>query len=277
MPLNRDQKLVAAAVAFFLIALVGAQSTYIVPPGHRGVKVTLGKVAPDFRPEGLGFKAPFVTTVHLINTRLQTVHHDTICFSKDLQEVSIRFGVLYRIPEESVVEIFHKYKGDPFVNLVLPRVDESLKEVTKERDAQNTVRDRYEVKLSAEEIARAKVGSLIVIEDLVLENIFLSAKLENAIEEKMVQEQRANKALFEQAKAEIDAQTAIIQAGGEAESIRIRGEALAGNPAFIDLKVVEMWDGKLPRAISGDREGARLFLPIRAELPQAAASSESAQ
>ena len=264
---TRDQKLVLAAVALFVIALLGAQSTFIVPPGHRGVMVTLGKVAEDFRPEGLGFKVPFITTVHLINVRQQTVYKDTTCISKDLQQISIKFAVLYRIPEESVVQIFQSYKGDPFDTLVMPRVDEALKEVTKERRAQNTVQERNLVKAAAEEIAQTKMDSLIIIADLILENIFLSPQMENAIEEKMVQEQRANKALFEQAKAEIDAQTAIIQARGEAEAIRIRGQALATNPDFIDLKVVETWNGRLPRVVSGNREGARLFLPIRKEKP----------
>ena len=78
----------------------------------------------------------------------------------------------------------------------------------------------------------------------------------------MVQEQNANKAVFEQDKARIDAQTRIIQAKGEADSIRIRGQALAENPAYIELQIVDTWDGQTPRVISGNQTGASLILPV---------------
>jgi len=266
--MNRDQKLILAGVIVFVVVLIGAQTTYIVPPGHRGVLVTLGKVSPDFKPEGLGFKAPFISSIRLINIRLQTVKKETTCISEDLQEIKLTFNVLYRIPEESVVEIFQKYKGNPFESLVFPRVDESLKEVTKERQAKMTVQNRREVKTSALGNAQDKVGDLLHIVDLALENIFLSNKMEDAIEQKMVQEQNANKAVFEQNKAKIDAETAIIEARGEAESIRIRGEALAENPAFIDLQIVSTWSGTIPQVVSGNRTGPELFLPISKQLPK---------
>ncbi|MCS1410215.1 MAG: hypothetical protein M2R45_03405 [Verrucomicrobia subdivision 3 bacterium] len=270
MSADRNSKLVLVGAAIFVLVLLVAQVTYIVPPGHRGVQVTLGKVSPNFKPEGIGFKPPFISSIRLLNVRQKTVQRTTTCISKDLQEIKTTVAVLYRIPENSVVEIFQKYKGDPFGTLVYPRVDEALKEVTKERTAQNTVQERNHVKSSSLEIARAKVGSLIHIADLVLEDISLSEKLENAIEQKMVQEQNANKAIFEQAKARIDAQTRIISAKGEADSIRIRGQALAENPAYIDLQIVDTWDGRTPRVISGNQKGASLLLPVDKQTDQRA-------
>jgi len=38
--------------------------TYVVEPGTRGLRVTLGQVADGFLPEGFGFKTPFIT--HLV-------------------------------------------------------------------------------------------------------------------------------------------------------------------------------------------------------------------
>ncbi len=258
-----NNKLALVGAGIFILAIIGAQLTYIVRPGDRGVQVTLGKVSPNFKPEGIGFKPPFISSIRMMNIRQKTVQMKTTCISKDLQEIETVVNVLYRIPEESVVEIFQKFKGDPFVSLVYPRVDEALKEVTKERTAQNTVQQRDQVKASALEIARAKVGSLIYIADITLEDISLSTKLENAIEQKMVQEQNANKAIFAQDKARIDAQTKIIAAKGEADSIRIRGKALAENPAYIELQIVQTWNGKTPKVISGNQTGAELILPIK--------------
>lgn len=257
-----NNKLVIVGVAVFVLAILGAQVTYIVPPGYRGVQVTMGKVSPNFKEEGIGFKPPFVSTIHLLNVRQKTVQRETICISENLQEIEVTVAVLYRIPEESVVEIFQQYKGDPFNSLVYPRVDEALKEVAKERTAENTVKERNQVKIASLDIARKKVGDLIHIADLVLEDISLSDQLENSIEQKMVQKQNADKAKFEQDKARVAAETAIIQAKGEAKSIRIRGQALAENPAFIDLQIVDTWNGRTPRVISGGQKGAGLLLPV---------------
>lgn len=265
---STNNRLVLVGAAVFILAIIVAQMIYIVRPGHRGVQVTLGKVSPNFKPEGIGFKPPFISTTRMINVRQKTVQMRTTCISKDLQEIEVVVNVLYRIPEDSVVKIFQEYKGDPFASLVYPRVDEALKEVTKGLTAQDTVQRRDQVKRSALEKAKAKVGDLIYIADVTLEDISLSAQLENAIEQKMVQEQNANKAIFEQDKARIDADTKIIAAKGEADSIRIRGEALATNPAYIELQIVDSWDGRTPKVISGNQGGVGLILPVEKRMLQ---------
>ena len=98
--------------------------------------------------------------------------------------------------------------------------------------------------------------------DVVIQNIDLSHELEAAIEAKMVQEQEAAKAKFTQQKAQIEADTVVIKAKGDAESIRIRGEALKLTPAFIDLQIVEKWDGKAPMVYGGSGSGANMLLPL---------------
>ena len=50
---------------------------------------------------------------------------------------------------------------------------------------------------------------------------------------------------------QIEADTAVIRAKGEAESIMIRGDALKKNPAFVDLQIVDKWDGIAPVIIGG--------------------------
>ena len=98
--------------------------------------------------------------------------------------------------------------------------------------------------------------------DLVIVDVSLSPVLEAAIERKMVQEQEANRAIFEQQRTEIEAGIAVIRARGEAESIRIRGEALANNPELIDLEVINSWNGKTPKVIGGGVGGAEMLLPM---------------
>ncbi|HTR41406.1 MAG TPA: hypothetical protein VMH87_07290, partial [Pseudomonadales bacterium] len=85
---------------------------------------------------------------------------------------------------------------------------------------------------------------------------------EDAIEAKMVQEQEADKAKFTQQKAQIDADTTVITAKGEAEAMKVRGEALKENPNYIQLQIVEKWDGKSPLVVGNGASGANILLPL---------------
>ena len=255
-------RLIGVAIILVVLAVAGASGTYIVPPGHRGVLVTLGKVTSGFKSEGFGFKTPFITTVIPISVRQQTSAMQAAVISKDLQEVRTELKVLYRIPEQSAVQIYQQFKGDTFLSLIQPRVDEAIKEVTKEHTAQEIVQQRAAIKLRTLESARRKVGNMLTLVDVVVEEITLSKNLEAAIERKMVQEQEANKAIFEQQKAQIDAQIAVVRARGEAESISIRGDAMSKNPELIDLEIVRKWNGRTPRVVGGNAGGAQMLLPL---------------
>ena len=214
--LKKNSGIIKILVLVGLVVAFLFSATFIIPPGHRGVIVTLGKVSDVFAPEGMGFKMPFVTTIIPVSVRQQTMVSKSDCYSSDLQQINVELRVLYRIPENMTVKMFRDYAGDPFDSLVSPRVSEALKEVTAMQSAEQIVKKREEIKAKTLEAARAKVGNLLVIEDVVIQNVELSKELETAIEAKMVQEQEAAKAKFTQAKAEIEAQTAIIRAKGEA-------------------------------------------------------------
>lgn len=259
-------RLIGIGVVIVVLVLAAAQATYVVQPGFRGVEVTLGKVSEQFKPEGFGTKAPFVTSVVPVPVRQITRQLDAESYSSDLQQVDVSMRILYRIPEGSVVRIFKEYAGDPFEALIAPRVHEALKEVTALQSAEQIVKKREEIKVKTLATTREKIGSLLNVEDIVLENITLSKELEAAIESKMVQEQEAAKARFTQQKAQIEADTAIIRAKGEAEAIRVRAEAIRDNPGLIQLQIVEKWDGKAPLVIGGgSAEGgnsANILLPL---------------
>jgi prohibitin 2 len=244
-------RLIGVAILIFVAVIMASSGTYVVPPGHRGVEVTMGKVSPVFKPEGFGMKSPMVTTIHPISIRQQTAEDKAECYSSDLQQIQIDLRVLFRVPESSVVKLFQDYAGEPFDSLVAPRVQEALKEVAALQSAEQIVKNREEIKTRALELARKKIGTVLVVEDIVIQNITLTKELESAIEAKMVQEQEAAKSKYVQQRAQIDADTSVIQAKGEAESIRIRGQALKENPAFVDLKIVDKWDGLTPLVIGG--------------------------
>lgn len=259
-------KLIAIGIVVFLVVILGAASSYIVEPGTRGVKITLGKASDQFIPEGFGFRTPFITRIVPVVIQQRTTPLQADCFSSDLQQVTIEVRVLYRVPESSVVQIYREYAGDPFDSLIAPRVQEGLKEITALMTAEQIVKRRDEVKTKAIAAARSKVGELLTVEDIVIRNIHLSKELEAAIEAKMVAEQEAARARFTQLQTQVEADTAVIRAEGEAKAIRVRGEALKLNPAFLRLQIVEKWNGKSPLVVPADpnNAGPNLLLPLGA-------------
>lgn len=262
MPPKHLVTLIAGALIAFILVIALNSATYIVEPGTRGVEVTLGRVSAVPKPEGFGLKIPFVTTVTSQIIRQQTAHMKADCYSSDLQQVQIDLRILYRVPDASVVSVFRDYEGEPFESLIKPRVAESINEATAQRTAEVIVQKREEVKTRVLELARNKVGDLLVLEDVVVENIELSTMLENAIEAKMVQEQEAARARFTKQQTQTEANTAVIKARGEAESINLRGKALRENPSIIDLQIVERWDGITPLVVGSSANGSTMILPI---------------
>ncbi|MDD2709890.1 MAG: prohibitin family protein [Verrucomicrobiae bacterium] len=253
----------AIFLAIVVILLIASFSTfYVVSPGHRGVLVTLGSVSSDFKQEGLGFKMPLISSIIQIPVKQITSETKADCYSSDLQQITIVLAALYRIPEASVVTLYRQYAGNAFQALIDPRIQEAVKEAVALENAESVVKKRDLIKTKALELARKKIGTILVLEDLVIRDINLSKELEAAIEQKMVQEQEAAKAKFTQQKAEIEAKTAIIRATGEAEAIRIRGQSIRENPAVIDLQMVEKWNGITPLVV-GNSQGANILLPIK--------------
>ena len=129
------------------------------------------------------------------------------------------------------------------------------------KTAADIVKTREQIKLAALESSRTKIGQLLTIEDLVIEDVGLSRELEQAIEAKMVQQQEAEKAVFKMQQAKTDADTLIIKAHADAESIRIQGEALEKAPKLVELKMVEKWNGVAPQVV-GSGSGSNVLLPL---------------
>jgi len=252
-------RLVGSGLAALVLLTLTLGCFYVVEPGERGVRVTLGEMSDQFIAPGFGLKLPLITEIRRVNVQQDTREIDAECFSSDLQQINVHLRVLYRIPETSVVSVLRDYAGTPFEKLILPRVQEATKEVTALKTAADIVKTREQIKVAALAASRAKIGSLLVIEDLVIQDVALSKELEQAIEAKMVQQQEAEKAVFRMQQARTDAETLIIKAKADAESIRIQGEALEKAPRLVELKTVEKWNGVAPQVVGA---GSNILLPL---------------
>jgi len=272
-------------IVLFVGALIVYASASVVQPGNKGVQITFGKVNKNTLAEGLHFINP-LSIVKQVSIRQATAEmKNASALSSDLQTVSFNIKVLYRIPDSSVVEILTRYAGDPFASLIVPRVQEALKEAAAALRAEDIARTRNKVKDDVLASVREKMNlerlkpegaepgvekakpttertRILEIVDLVIEDIKLSAELERAIEAKMVQEQEAERARFVKNQAEIEAETAEIRARGEARALEIRGNALKQNPQVLQMNLIEKWNGVSPLVVGGGTQGPSFILPL---------------
>lgn len=264
MNLTNIISLVFLGVLLVAGLILGPQSCQVVEPGHRGVSVTLGNVSPKVVDEGLVAKWPFLEKVVQVNVQQTTKEDDFGTYSSDMQTVTVKFKTLYRIPEGKVVELWQQYKGDPYESLILPRIQEELKQTTALYRAEQLVKNREKIKGEVLERVRKSVGDIIDIRDVSIANFDFTDELEAAIETKTIREQEALAKQFELDKAKKDAEIAIVSAQAEAEAVRIKGNALRQNPGVVELEIVNKWDGSVPSTvvIGGGKAGANILLPL---------------
>jgi prohibitin 2 len=255
---------IAKIVGLVILGLVLFFNAFtIIPPGHRGVAVFLGKIDPAVRGEGVTFQVPFLQQVNIIPVQQLTATDKTTCFSKDLQTVDVTYSVLYRLPADKVVQLFQEFAGNPYTAQVVPRLEESLKQVTATYRAEDAVKSREAIKIDVIEKLRSNLEGMVDIRDVVIRNIDLTDELEKAIELKQVAEQQAFAKEYELKKAIKDAEITVVGAKAEAEAVKIKGEAIAQNPKVIDLEIAKKWDGKTPQSVVTSAGGSNILLPLR--------------
>jgi prohibitin 2 len=260
-----NPKLALLVIPVLLIAVFLLGSFTVIKPGHRGVRVTLGKVSPEVLTEGLAFKWPLgISKIEQINVQQQTGKDEADCFSKDTQTLKIRFAVFYRIPADKAVTLFQEFKGDPYETLIAPRVQEALKQVTAQYEAIEIVGNREKVREQVVQQVRESVAKVVDVVSLSLENIDLSNELERAIDAKMVMQEEARKKVFEKQKQEAEAEITLINAKAEAESVRLRGQAFAENPLVLQMEIIKKWNGISPGVVvlGEGAKGSSIVLPM---------------
>ena len=132
-------------VIVLLVLIVGAGAVTVVPAGHTGVVVTMGKVSDRVLDEGMHFKLPFVQQVVMMNNKIQKTEIDSNGVSKDLQTVSSGVAINYHINKDDSAVIYRTI-GEGYADTVLqPAIQESMKAITAQYTAEELITKRSAV------------------------------------------------------------------------------------------------------------------------------------
>ena len=82
--------------------------------------------------------------------------------------------------------------------------------------------------------------SFITCEEVLLRNVQFSREFQQAIENKQIAQQDAQRMKYVLEKQELEKKRKIIEAEGESESLRLKGKALADNPSLIQYEYIKL-------------------------------------
>jgi len=246
----------------FAVLVVMLFFTATVPTGNVGVISNFGKVTGEVLDSGWHIVGP-VDHVTEVSVRTITTQTEAPCFSSDLQAVNITLAVQTFITKENATNIFKNY-GTEYMSQAMPKIMDALKAETAKYEAAQIIANRDKIRSEALKAAQDRLKGFVEVGDLSIVNVTFSQDYEKAIEAKQVAQQRAEQAKYELQQAQVEAEKKVASARGEAEAIQIKGEALAKNPAVIDLELINKWDGKAPDSLvsNGGGGATSVILPL---------------
>jgi len=265
--------LISAVIILIIIAVVASASVKIVDAGNRGVLTHWSAVDLSSAPldEGIHFLVPFQDDVVQIEVRTQKYDAQTRSASKDLQTVQTTVTVNYHADAERV-HILYKEIGLDYENRVIqPAIEETVKQVTANYNAEELITKRPLVKADIENAIRERLDVFNVKTEVIsITDFDFSDLFSKAIESKVEAEQKAQKAENDLIRIEVEARQLeaqaiglaaanIAEARGESEAISIINQALSNNPFYIEWLKTQAWDGKLPLVVG---EGSTPFISI---------------
>ena len=271
--MNAAKVVAIGIIVLILIGVVATASVKIVDSGHRGVLLHWNAVDVSNPPleEGIHFVVPFQDEVVDIEVRTLKYANDARSASKDLQTVETTVTVNYHPDKESVHRLYKNLGLDYENRVIQPAIEETVKQVTANYNAEELITKRPLVKADIESSIRERLNQFDVVTEVIsITDFEFSPLFAQAIESKVEAEQKALKAENDLRRIEVEARQReanaiglananIAEAKGEAEAIAIINKALSENPNYLEWLKTQAWDGKLPLVVG---EGGTPFIQI---------------
>jgi len=241
-----------------LVVLVFARSFVVVGAGERAVVFNrFSGVQRGALGEGLHMLLPFVqsATIYDVKTHTYTMSasqneanatagnaNDALtALTSDGLPVTLEMSVQFH-PDPNKVDELHETIGPEYIDKVVRPQTRSHVRMVVARYPVTSVYGAGRGKISEEVNSRLRAlfaQNDIVLESALLRDVAFSPQFQQAIERKQVAEQEVARMAFVVQQADKERKRKIIQAEGEAESIRLKARALARNPGLTQYEYVQ--------------------------------------
>lgn len=232
-----NQKLNPIAIvglfAAIFILLFGTRVTYTVGPGQKAVvfyRFGKGLDKENVKNQGFHFIAPW-NEKYIYNVRIQEDLSIMEVLSKNGLTIKTELSYRYK-PVDSKVGYVHDDLGINYHdNIIIPEIRSVTREVIGEYLPEELYSTKREV-IEDEIFERTKITLLeknLLLDAVLIRDVTLPKTLQDAIENKLKQEQISLEYDFKLVQAEKEAQKQIIEAEGKAKANRILSASLTDN------------------------------------------------
>lgn len=226
-----------------------------VDTGNIGIKKRFGQLVGEPLPPGLQLYNPFTSSVEEFDVHEQRVEGKGACNTKDTQVVEILYMATFAPEAPFVFDIYRQY-GTNWIEAasIHAIIEAQIKIAIGKHDAGELVNHQDEAARSSFiAVKDALQEKHVRLGTLSFRNIDFSHEFEKAVESKVVAEQSAKQAKNKTIQIEEEAKQTVLSAKAEAESMRIKSQALAQNKGLVQFEAVHKWDGKLPVNMYGSQ------------------------
>ncbi|WP_199248393.1 prohibitin family protein [[Phormidium] sp. ETS-05] len=252
-----------------LIILISLSSFVIINPGEAGVISVLGKARDGVLLEGIHIKPPLISKVDVYDVTVQKFEVPAQSSTKDLQELTARFAINFRLDPTQVV-VIRRTQGtleNIVSKIIAPQTQESFKIAAALRTAEESITQRSQLKNDFDNALSERLAKYgIIILDTSVVDLNFSTEFARAVEDKQIAEQRAQRAVYIAKEAEQEAQAEINRAKGKAEAQKLLAETLKaqGGELVLLKEAIQSWregGAQVPQVlVIGDKSGALPFI-----------------
>lgn len=259
------------AIILCVICVIGfifiPWSFHTVDQSEVAVVKSLGKIR-NTRDAGTYFDFWVLNSYTKYSTKVQEVTLEDMAYSSDAQQMTLAIKFQYQIMPDKIKEITTQYGNLTTLEArITPTVRDKVKGVCSSLTAMEIIAQRETLSAKAFESVKEALGTgyYVNITSVAITNIDFSDQFETAVEEKMIAEQNALKAEYENeakvAKAEADAKAKLLEAEAQAEANKLLQNSITDKT--LKEKYLDKWDGKLPEVVAG--EDVSMILPSYGE------------
>ncbi|MDB9541382.1 prohibitin family protein [Anabaenopsis arnoldii] len=257
-------------IVLALVVLVGVNSFVILSPGQAGVISILGRARDGALLEGIHIKPPLISVVDVYDLTVQKFEVPAESSTKDLQNLSARFAINFRLDPAQVVEVRRRQGtlANIVSKIIAPQTQEAFKIAAARRTVEEAITKRSELKEDFDLALGDRLAKYgIIVLDTSVVDLNFSPEFARAVEEKQIAEQRAQRAVYVAREAEQEAQADVNRAKGKAEAQRLLAETLKaqGGELVLQKEAIEAWrtgGAQMPKVLvmGGEAKGSVPFI-----------------
>lgn len=225
--------------------------------GERGIVLNFGAFEGAIMQPGLHWRTPIAQSVVQIDIQTQKTEAETIAYSKDLQQVTVRLALNYALDSQQVGELYKSIGLGFESKIIAPSIEESVKQAVSKFTAEELISRREEVKDEIKTALRNRLAvSYILTQDFSITDFSFSDQYESAVEAKQVAEQRAKEQINITKQEEEKKKQEILKAEALSEKTRLEATALSNQANATNLveklkaesmlEAAKRWNGQLP-------------------------------